>query len=83
MDADAAAARMANIDDVKSPFYVKGRERYLLPPARLYERRFRSAKTQKHIRVGTRWIKSVNQVEKLIVNVGSSRRRDPTKEENT
>ena len=27
---------------------VKGRERYLLPPARLYERRFRSAKTQKH-----------------------------------
>ena len=27
-------------------FYVKGRERYLLPPARLYERRFRSAKTQ-------------------------------------
>ena len=35
-------------------FYVKGRERYLLPPARLYERRFRSAKTQKHICVAPR-----------------------------
>ena len=37
--------------------YVKGRGRYLLPPARLYERRFRSAKTQKHIpvaRLGSR-----------------------------
>ena len=31
-------------------YYVKGRERYVLPPARLYERRFRSAKTQKHMR---------------------------------
>ena len=35
---------------VQAAPYVKGRERYLLPPARLYERRFRSAKTQKHTR---------------------------------
>ena len=31
--------------------FVKGRERYLLPLARLYARRFRSAKTQKQILV--------------------------------
>ena len=43
----------------KSQSHVKGRERYLLPPARLNERRLRSAKTQKpnfrylHVRSST------------------------------
>ena len=44
----------AAVANISIKYNVKGRERYLLPPARLYERRFRSAKTQKHICVAPR-----------------------------